>query len=85
MIDILKGWLYLATDQERELAEDRAQHCRPCEHRTKMSVKIEEIFGNEIEEITDFKCGLCGCPLNAMLRVRGKKCEAGKWEIPLKQ
>ena len=79
MIQIVQGWINWITDNEKELALTRAEHCQKCVHREPFSKKFEEVIGSEIREISDFKCSKCQCPLNAKLRVKKANCPIGKW------
>ena len=58
---IVTGWTNYLFNRERYSVEKRLPICRACE-------KKEVEFGVDV-------CGICGCPLAGLVRVREKLCK----------
>jgi hypothetical protein len=78
--DILSGYKgYFIMDLEvEEVAKERAGFCAECEH-AKEGLHSVIVPDMRIKEISGHYCGLCYCPLPAIVRSKGYKCKAGKW------
>lgn len=79
VLSIINGWKHLLEGENQDLVLERGKICIECPFRTRSQFIVEEVFGNRIEEISDYKCGACGCALNAKLRLRSEECPKGKW------
>ena len=77
--NILSGWRgYIwESPATRLMAESRALNCATCEH-AEHGVVIS-FLNDEVKEIKGMKCGLCDCPLSALLRSPNEKCKLDKW------
>jgi len=64
--NIIDGHFKELTGQNKELFELRYEICKVCPNR-------EQSHVGEV-------CGLCGCRLEAKLRVERERCPAGEWE-----
>lgn len=63
--NILMGWYYKIFNKKNNLAKQRMLICKECHHKT--------LFLNQ--EI----CNLCGCVLDAKVRVENEQCYENKW------
>ena len=59
---IIKGWYNKLFLKEQELADYRLKICNKCEHNVK------------VKFLDAACCNLCGCVLDAKVRVREEKC-----------
>lgn len=63
--NIIVGWYNKIFKYNQSLAEYRLSICEKCEYK-------ESILGQNV-------CGLCGCVLDAKVRVENEMCYNNKW------
>lgn len=65
LTNIIKGWYRKIFNKNQSLAEYRLNICQTCEYK-------DRILGQDV-------CGLCGCVLDAKVRVENEICYNNKW------
>ena len=70
--NILYGWYMKLSGGNQRMADKRMEICGRCEH---------DVHVSGIGDV----CDMCGCVLDAKVRVRGEKCKMGKWEREAKR
>lgn len=63
--NIIKGWWRKILNRNQSLAEYRLNICKQCPYK-------ENILGQDV-------CGLCGCVLDAKVRVEDEICYNNNW------
>lgn len=82
LLDIARGWanVFRNSEETQELFERRIQVCDECPNKRQMSPTGQWITKLVNDEASIYYCGLCGCPLAAILRLADRACEIGKWK-----
>lgn len=76
--NIITGWANVIFENEdiEAMAKKKAMVCSTCIN-AEWSL-IASLVNDRIEEIKGLKCGLCGCPIGALIR-SNEICKANKW------
>lgn len=79
---IIIGWakflgLVKTSITDAELSAKRLSICKGCPNRVKGSYML--LVGGSVVEGIEYKCKLCGCPLEPKSLVKDEKCDDGKW------
>lgn len=68
-VRIAKAWKkrFIHTDEEKKIADERLEVCKACPNR-----QLNEYF-------QFYECGICLCPLTALIYDKVTGCKASKW------
>jgi len=81
LLDIARGWYNFAKGSAyiKRLMEKRLAICDVCPQKKQLSAAGQLLVQTINEEGSNYKCGMCGCPLASLTSLPEARCKDGRW------